>query len=147
VLKIREARRRITDETFISILNRYAFLGGREAGGFLLLFVDFFPFQIEVPPPADPCKFFWVKAPAIPDMRLATKIGMIQCVKRLPAPLDNELREEKAPAIPFKAVSGPNDDNSPLMDMREAKALGCTICSITSVDRIRIQSEATCIFD
>eukprot|EP01083_Nonionella_stella_P140212 429395_1 len=143
-LKARDVRRRITEATFISILNRYAFRGGRVAG--LLVVVDFFFPQIEALP-WDPCKFFCVRAPAIPEMRLATKIGMIPWVKRLPAPLASELRDEKVLVTPSNALCNPNPVAPPPIDMRETNAPGCKICSITKVERIRTPSEIICIFD
>ena len=136
-LKMREVARRITEATFISILNRNAFLGGREAVG--LVFVDFLlPHTGALP--CDPCKFFWVRAPAIPEIRLATNTGMIPCVTRLPAPLAVDLRDEKTPVTPFNALPPP-------MDMSETNAPGCKICSITRVETMRTQSEITCILD
>ena len=134
-LSMREASRRMTDATFISMLNRYAFLGRRETGGVSFDVPLFLNINV---PPCDPCKFFWVKAPAIPLMRLATKSGTTPCVTCLFAPSD-----EEAPVIPLKAFCSPNAGAPPRIDTMETIALGVKISSITSVDRIRIHSEIT----
>ncbi len=140
VLSMREASRRMTDATFISMLNRYAFLGRRDTGGVLLRVPLFLNIDA---PSCDPCKFFWVKAPAIPLMRLATKSGKTPCVTCLFVPSD-----EEASVIPLKAFCSPNAGALPRINaIIETMALGVKISSITSVDRMRIHSEITCVLD
>ena len=72
VLRMRETKSRMTDATLSSILNKYAFRGGRTEEGFALDPL-LFP-QIGIPP-CDPCVLDWVSAPAIPDNKLATMRG------------------------------------------------------------------------